>query len=297
LIYHRVRAVADPLFPDEVDADRFEQQMKALSRCCAVVPLDEAIVRLKKNSLPAAAAAITFDDGYADNHQIALPILERYRLRATFFVSSGFLNGGRMWNDTVIEALRTAKGDTLDLAELGRYDISTPGQRGKAALILLTKLKHLDFSARTKAVDKIAAIVAERLPDDLMMTHSQVRELHTAGMSIGAHTVNHPILARIDGARARCEMSESREHLQDIIRAPVALFAYPNGKPRDDYRAEHVALAKQLGFSAAFSTAPGAAHRASDLFQLPRFTPWDKASSRFMLRLIQNSLRARAETV
>ena len=297
LIYHRVRAAPDPLFPDEVDAGRFEEQMKALSRCCNIVPLDEAIVRLKKNSLPAAAAAITFDDGYADNHQVALPILKRHRLRATFFVSSGFLDGGRMWNDTVIEALRNSKGSALDLGEFGSYDVSTPVQRGKAALELLTKLKHMEFSARTKAAEDIAASVGERLPDDLMMTWSQVRELHAEGMGIGAHTVRHPILARVDAVRARSEMSEDRANLQDIIRAPVSLFAYPNGKPHDDYRAEHVALAKELGFSAAFSTAWGAAHHASDLFQLPRFTPWDKAPSRFILRLIQNSFRAQTEIV
>lgn len=293
LIYHRVHAETDPLFPTEINADEFEQQMTALSRCFHVLPLDEAVARLKKNSLPPAAAAITFDDGYADNHAIALPILRRLRLCATFFISTGFLDGGRMWNDTVIEALRRTPSDSLDLSSLGlgTHDTSTPIARVRSALSLLGRLKHLDFDARRDAVNAIARQSGTALPDDLMMTSAQVQDLHAQGMGVGAHTVNHPILATLDATRATTEIAEGRDRLQDIIRAPVTLFAYPNGKPHHDYSAEHVGMVKKLGFAAAFSTAWGAASRASDVFQLPRFTPWDKTSTAFVLRLGQNLFR------
>lgn len=106
LVYHRVLPQADPLFPSIVDAERFSLQLELLRRCFNVLPLPEALARLRNGSLPPRAACITFDDGYADNEAVALPLLRQHGLHATFFIASGFLDGGRMWNDTVIEAVR-----------------------------------------------------------------------------------------------------------------------------------------------------------------------------------------------
>jgi hypothetical protein len=72
----------------------------------------------------------------------------------------------------------------------------------------------------------------------------------------------------------------------------VRLFAYPNGSPRRDYHAEHAALARELGFDAAVSAAWGAARAGDDLYQIPRFTPWDRADWRFGLRLAHNAMRS-----
>ena len=124
------------------------------------------------------------------------------------------------------------------------------------------------------------------------MTSEQVRALHSAGMEIGAHTVTHPILAEIPLGRARHEMVASRARLEEITAAPVRLFAYPNGSPRRDYYGEHAALARELGFDAAVSAAWGAARAGDDLYQIPRFTPWDRADWRFGLRLAHNAMRS-----
>ena len=81
LIYHRVRAVRDPLFPHELDAAGFDQHLCILSSLFNVLPLEQAIARLRRGTLPERPACITFDDGYADNAEIALPILQRHHLR------------------------------------------------------------------------------------------------------------------------------------------------------------------------------------------------------------------------
>ena len=73
-----------------------------------VISLADGVAGLKRGCLPPRALSITFDDGYRDNHDIALPILLQLGLPATFFVATGFLDGGRMFNDTVIEAVRFA---------------------------------------------------------------------------------------------------------------------------------------------------------------------------------------------
>lgn len=106
LIYHRVLARPDPLFPGEVDRALFERQLRLLKRFYTVLPLSVAVQRLRDGSLPPRAACITFDDGYADNAEHALPLLRQYGLHATFFIATGYLNGGQMWNDRVIDAVR-----------------------------------------------------------------------------------------------------------------------------------------------------------------------------------------------
>ena len=289
LIYHRVRAQPDPLFPDDVDARLFHWQMDLLKRYFRVMPLLNAVQLLERGQLPARAACITFDDGYADNAEVALPILRRHGLCATFFIATGFLDGGQMWNDRVVALVRRAAGDRLDLSAegLGSFDISSPSLRRSTVGVVLEALKYLAPEQRQDAVERICGSTGA----GEMMSCAQVVALHRAGMGIGAHTVNHPILARLSDPAARVEIAHSRDRLEQIIQSAVPLFAYPNGKPGHDYGPQHVAMVRQLGFQAAVSTAWGAAGNAADRFQLPRFTPWDRSRLRFLLRMGQNMLR------
>ncbi|SFW29803.1 polysaccharide deacetylase family protein [Nitrosovibrio sp. Nv17] len=295
LIYHRVLSEPDPLFPEENDVEAFDRQMGQVTDCFNVIPLHEALRGLRKGKLPARAACVTFDDGYADNAEIALPVLRKHGIPATFFVASGVLDGGRMWNDTIIELIRRAPGTTLDLTEagLGQLEVGTDAQRRGAIDDVIGALKHLPFEQRRLRVEAIRALVAVSLPDNLMMTSDQVRHLHGAGMEIGGHTVNHPILASMeDPAAAHAEIAHGKEVLESIIRARIRFFAYPNGKPGRDYLPQHVGMVRQIGFEAAVSTAHGAARMTSDPYQLPRFTPWDRHPLRFGLRMVQNMLKS-----
>ncbi|CAL95882.1 polysaccharide deacetylase family protein [Azoarcus olearius] len=293
LIFHRVAPRPDPLFPGEVDAHRFDGILRWVSGAFRVLPLGQAVELLRQGRLPARAMAITFDDGYADNHDVALPILQRHGLSATFFVATDFLDGGRMWNDTVIEAVRRAQGGVFDLRDLalGCFDLKTPEAQRAAIDTVLTAIKHRAPEERARVVAEIGARAGAALPDDLMMTSAQVRRLHDAGMEIGGHTCSHPILAAAPSELARREIEDGKRRLETIIGASVDLFAYPNGRPAADYRAEHVEMVRAAGFKAAVSTAAGAAHAATDLFQLPRFTPWDRSPMRFGLRLMNNLRR------
>ena len=294
LMYHRVLLRPDPL-TGEVDAASFDVQMQALCEYFNVLPLEEAVERLAAGRLPARAAAITFDDGYADNLHVALPILQKHRLHATFFIANGFLDGGRMFNDTVIEAIRRLQGPTLDLPAAGLHGVPVGSMQEKRASLgsVLRAVKYLPLDARTAAAAQIAHWAGVPLPDDLMMTADELRTLAAAGMGIGGHTVNHPILTRISLDQARAEIAVNRDFLQRLLGRPVTLFAYPNGVPGQDYSAEHVTLAREAGYRAALSTSWGAASRRSDRFQLPRFTPWDREPRRFAVRLLHNLLRRR----
>ena len=290
LIFHRVRPEPDPLFPRELDAAAFRERLSWLRAWFNVLPLDDAVDGLARGSLPARAAAITFDDGYADNHDVALPILREMGVPATFFIATGFLDGGRMWNDTVIEAIRRTPRPTLDLSAMGAgvHVVGSTAERRAAVLAVIAALKHRAPAEREDAVARVAEAAGADLPVDLMMSSDKVRRLAAAGMGIGAHTITHPILASADDAMAAREIGGSREILEGLVRRPVRLFAYPNGKPTSDYRARHVAMVKEAGFAAAFSTASGAARTTDSRFELPRFTPWDASAGRWGARLARN---------
>jgi peptidoglycan/xylan/chitin deacetylase (PgdA/CDA1 family) len=286
LIYHRVLARPDPLLPELPDVRLFDRHMALLKRCFRVLPLSEAVRLLRQGGLPPRAACITFDDGYADNAEWALPILQRHELSATFFIASDYLDGGQMWNDDVIACVRQATPGMLDMSALGcgLLPVNTMQQRQQAMERLLAALKYLPYAQRLS----LSRQIAPPRGAPLMMRSDQVRHLRAAGMDIGAHTSSHPILARLPDAEAAADIATGKSALEAIVQAPVTLFAYPNGKPGTDYDHRHVAMLGKLGFTAAVSTAPGAAHAGSDPLQLPRYTPWERDRARFLLRLWAN---------
>ena len=299
LIFHRVHAQADSIFPHEPDAARFERLMRLVARIFRVMTLGEAVTCLTNGNLPSRALVITFDDGYADNAEVALPILRRCGLTASFFVSTGFLDGGRMWNDSVIECLRTCRHPALDLESfgLGHFSLAGSAERRQVIETLLPRIKYLSLAEREDAIDRLQQLCGvAALPTNLMMRSEQLRAIHEAGMEIGAHTVKHPILTTLTPAEAEYEITEGRRQLESIIDAPVDMFAYPNGKPGRDYDYSHVLLLKNLGFRGAVSTAPGVGRSGDDLFQLPRFTPWGDSMATWATRLLMNQRNTRFET-
>lgn len=294
LTFHRVLPKPDPLFPELPDAAAFEAQMRWVRDWFNVVPLRQGIEMLYAGTVPSRALAITFDDGYTDNEEIAAPILKRLGLTATFFVATGFLDGSCMWNDQVVEAIRRCKGDEMNLESLGlkRYSVATVTERQRTIIKLVLDVKHFEADRRRELVAAIEASTGSQPPKNLMMSPDQVRQLTKMGMQVGAHTVSHPILTRLGAGAALEEIASSKQHLQDILKEQVDLFAYPNGMPKRDYGAEHVKMVRECGFTAAVTTAQGAASNGSDRFQLPRFAPWDRDRLRYGARLLANFNRA-----
>lgn len=293
-IYHRVLPAPDPLFPGEVDAAQFDAQVAWITRWFTVLPLAEAVRRMQQGSLPPGAAAITFDDGYADNLQHAEPVLRRHGASATLFVATGFLDGGCMWNDRVIEAVRRTRQTVLDLPDLlpQPLPVTDLAQRRAAITQLIGRFKYLQMDARDRAVAVVERAAVVTAPDDLMLTSDALRRWHAAGQQVGAHTVNHPILAQLADDAARDEIVRGRDDLQALLDSRIGLFAYPNGRPGSDYLPAHVDMVRALGFNAAVSTSWGAASARSPIYELPRFTPWDRNRLRFGARLVQNLLSA-----
>jgi peptidoglycan/xylan/chitin deacetylase (PgdA/CDA1 family) len=262
--------------------------MEVVRRHMHPLPLEDAIDRWRRDELPPRAVAVTFDDGYADNFAVALPILRECRVPATFFIATGYLNGGRMWNDTIIEAVRRLPAGPLRLETTGLQTSITEaaGERRRLCEQIIVSVKHLEPAVRQAVANELASLCHDRLPDDLMMLDRQVRGLVAEGMTVGGHTVTHPILKKLPAEAASREIERGKKQLEALVGQPVNLFAYPNGKPGVDYGPEHAKSVQEAGFKAAFSTTRGVVSKASREWELPRFTPWDRSAHRFLARML-----------
>ena len=293
LLYHRVLGQPDPLFPDQLDAAGFDEHLSCLSQVFRILPLDDALGRLRHGTLPPRALCITFDDGYRDNVEVAIPILTRHAAVATFFVSTGFLDTGRMNYDTVVETVRRLPDQLYDLAwiGLGKRLIGDLESRRSVITEFMRRIKRHSLEERREACERLALGIQCALPTDLMMTSEHVRALPALGMSVGAHTHDHPILAHIDASDASAQIVRSRDVLAGVLGSAPTLFAYPSGKPDIDYSSSHVEMVKRAGFSGAVSVSMGTATRDSDHFQVPRFVPWDRSPRCLVLRVLAHPWR------
>lgn len=287
---HRVRLQPDPLFPAELDTFAFQRLVTHLARNYCVMRLGDAFHALRSRRLPPRALVITFDDGYADNADLVLPVLQRHGVCATFFVATGFLDGGLMWNDFVIECLRRSTRLRVDLTALGLHEmpLGSSSDRLTAIEALLPVVKYQTLVAREEMLSRLHTLCGEpELPRTLMMASAQVRDLAAAGMEVGAHTVNHPILSCESLEAATAEVTQNQRVLQALTGQPVDVFAFPNGQPGKDYRREHLDVLRACGFRCAVTTAKGIASATDDPLQLPRYTPWDRSPFRWSLRLLR----------
>lgn len=291
LTYHRVLEHPDPLLPSEPDAARFAAQMAVLATHCSVLPLPEAARRLREGTLPAAAVCITFDDGYRNNLDVATPVLQRYGLPATVFVMQNAIEAGIMWNDLVIEAVRQAPA-TLDLSMVGLGNVALPPSAERAPFVLkvLEAFKYRSMLERWTGARELYQRIVAASPPRLMLNESELQRLVRAGIDVGGHTVNHPILATLPDDEARREIVDGAEWLARVIgRWPVS-FAYPNGRPGRDFGATHMRIARDAGFELAVSTEWSCATRESDPYALPRVSFCDSPASRLAWRITRSYL-------
>jgi peptidoglycan/xylan/chitin deacetylase (PgdA/CDA1 family) len=194
-----------------------------------------------------------------------------------------------MWNDIVIESVRRTEKPELDLSAigLGVYLINSVADKAQAVESILKQIKYRPMQQRLQDVRQLADIAGVTIPTDLMMTDTQVRNLHDSGMEIGGHTMNHPILTQISAGQAREEIGTNKQQLETIVGLPITSFAYPNGQPERDFDQTHIQMLKDCGYQAAVTTAWGSATQHCDPYQIPRIGSWDQSAIKLVLRVIK----------
>jgi peptidoglycan/xylan/chitin deacetylase (PgdA/CDA1 family) len=270
LLYHRVSDEAD-VHSLAVTPEHFRAHLEWLSSQCHVVSL-EALLSSSADDLPDAAVALSFDDGYLDNLQVAAPILEAAGLPATFFLTTRWLEeAGEYWWDTLERSLLgTVALPPMLSVDLPSGPISFPTSsrdaRVEAHHRLHRELVRADLETRTRIVaavdDWSRAPRSERRP----LLADEVRSLCALpGMTIGAHGVNHLALSFQSQDVVRYEASESRLALELVTGRPVKLFAYPFGAVDN-----RVADSFRTGYDWSMSCAEAAVPFAWDAARVPR---------------------------
>lgn len=290
LIYHQVLATADPMRPSEPTAEVFDWQMRLLRDYFTPLSLDEALAHLQHNTLPANAVCVTFDDGYINNLTVAQPILAKYGIPATVYIATGFSQGQNMWNDRVIHLFADTTRSALQLDDTVVSLSDWPDRRSKAQL-WLKSLKYLPFEQRLAKVNQYYAQNQATEQAPLMMNPAQLQQLAASGVTLGAHTVHHPILKVLPEQQQLQEISTSKQQLESWLGKPVLHFAYPNGAEGIDFDDATVKLVRQAGFTSAVVTNWGVSDSTTPPLKLKRFTPWDKTAIRFHLRLTTTAVK------
>jgi peptidoglycan/xylan/chitin deacetylase (PgdA/CDA1 family) len=291
LVYHRVGERGVDPWHLKVEPDVFAGQMATLARDWCALSLAELAEGLERDRLPERAVAVTFDDGYADNLEVAAPILLEQKIPATFFVTTGLVDGDRppWWDELaslLLEPDRLPSTLTLSIADgqhwripplgsddQGSADAIPPwkarrGTRLRTFYEVWLALRDLDPPTREAALEEISDWSGQPRPTGrVMLTWDQLRELAALpGVELGAHTVTHPDLPNCSREEAHAQIADGAEQLRGRVGVEVDQFAYPFG----NWNAGLARLVAELGFRAAYTTDGIPISRSSSAHALPR---------------------------
>ncbi len=272
LCYHRVLPEAEKsayFAPDlVVTPAAFRVHCETLARRFTVMTLADAYEALRAGRAHAKPlVAITFDDGYQDNHQFAAPVLAQAGLRGTFFAIADLANtSSSPWYDRMARAIQSLNGQGRGVAADGTLTVAGPSAASPRQVV--AQAKKLDSARRAKLVDSLVQ-AAGRAVDagaDRMMTWDELKALQRQGHEIGSHSCSHEILPLLDDAALALEIRESKLKLEAALGTPVRTLCYPNG----DYDARTLRLAQQSGYLCAVTTRNGANEGSAPPYELKR---------------------------
>lgn len=235
LMYHRI---LQDEFINGLTPQEFEKQIVYISKHFNVVSLEDLLRDAKNNSVQPYSLALTFDDGHYDFYTHAWPILKKYNLPVSLYITTGFVDGTTwLWPDLLKYILLNSNTAILNVENLG--DISTH------------KIEHhiswhklgdycltLNVEARNSLLYRLAAdakIAVSDTPEPPFhsVTWQQIQEMHKAGLVVGSHTVTHPILSSLPTENLHYELATSASAIQQYLGAAPAGICYPNGRPED----------------------------------------------------------------
>ena len=273
---HRFSVAPDPRRTDREELGRFIDRLAAECEC---LTMRDLACRLDDPTPPSRPlAAITVDDGYADFHEVALPLLRERGIPATVYATAGFVDGRCwLWWDALRWLIDHHPAGTIVLQLQGRtfsLEINDPASRSAAWSQVADHLVTRN-ACRAAALDGLAASSGIPLPPSpaaeyAAMSWSQLRDCAEAGVEIGGHTMTHAFLPSLDDEALTLELGGAKALIESRLGRPVETFAYPNGMPCDwTPRVEQAVVA--AGYSAAVLAHPRR-FKAAERFRLGRWS-------------------------
>ena len=279
LTYHSIQTQPLP-FPvwHHLDAARFEAHIAYLARHFRCVALSTLLDEMRGGRIVPYTVALTFDDGYRDNLTVALPILQRYRVPATLFVTTGFVGGTQLlWPEQVACTLALTKIPVLAFVNVS-YALVSNAQKGIAYRQLARVFKNTppeNIPTQLSALLLSAEVTPEQLRSSAWhkslqpLDWNEVQTLQASGLfEFGAHTQTHRRLSALPDAEAEREITTPKQILENHV-GPIHYFAYPHGST-GDYTDEHRAMAVRAGYSAVFTADTQTVTSRTDPYAVPR---------------------------
>ena len=290
LLFHKVPKISNFFETSEINLIEFERTLEMAQQIFKILPLEDAMLAVKRGNLPPRSACITFDDGYSDWMDGVVPVLEKKDAHATFFITTGQFNRIALWNERILHSISHTTVYILNFKSYGlpEFHLSSPESKESAIIQINNFIKYQTPDVKECFLQELESqciVCKDTVP---VMTINELRSLHSKGFGIGAHSITHPILSRCDPNFAFEEIAGSREELTSLIGAPIKSFAYPNGIPGKDFGIEHVAMLKKAGYSYGFTTRSGYASQQTSCWEIPRFTPWGKSRITVDLQFARN---------
>jgi peptidoglycan/xylan/chitin deacetylase (PgdA/CDA1 family) len=258
-----------------------------------------------KREMPENAVAVTFDDGYRDIYTCAYPVLSRYGIPATVFVSTGFIETGRMfWWDAICRILRHVKKQELELTNIrprktgfsenagARLRVRSGEEKVAAANRLFSEFKQLHADGIDAALEMLRlelGVEPAAQDDDLMLTWQEMQSM-SQWVDFESHTVTHPLLSRVPVESAAQEIEGSKRELETRLGRPVVGFAYPWGQ-KETFTEAVKDILRSRGFRYACASSYGSVSCESDRFELPRVDLGEMRRPSFMTRHLTYSLQ------
>jgi peptidoglycan/xylan/chitin deacetylase (PgdA/CDA1 family) len=264
LNYHRIGDPATTRFDHGVFSgtpEHLDRQIRLVRNHAEIVSPKDVPSLLSADAPRGRHVLLTFDDGYRDNYELAFPVLRAQGVRATFFLNSGFMDNPRpTWNDTLSWMVRSSTKPELPASRWIPEALSLDPAHIGASVARVQGVYpnlHEDPVQTASYLADMAEITGSGFPPadlsrDLWMTWDMAREMHAAGMEIGGHTVDHPVLADVSPERQAAEIIGVRDRLRGEIGEAPASFAYPYGG-KHQFSSVTQELVAQHGYTHAFS--------------------------------------------
>jgi peptidoglycan/xylan/chitin deacetylase (PgdA/CDA1 family) len=292
LFYHRVQrnpVGVDSLGRKPLTAEEFERHLRHLARFWRVIRLEGAAEALASGQgWPSNSVVITFDDGYRDNYTVALPWLEKYKLPATFFVVSGAIDGNALWYDQVDKWFEESTATSLRWSKMdSELSIKTPAERRQVLSRVRSMLKAVGGRELAEALAELRSQLGtgpadHQREDRSVLTWDDLRHMAASEfVTIGAHTVTHPILSNLQREEIRAEIEGSCLRITQELNRPVRFFAYPDGA----YNSTAQSIVREAGLVACATRGGGFNPAGSDLTALRRLGAEGLSQSQFALYL------------
>jgi peptidoglycan/xylan/chitin deacetylase (PgdA/CDA1 family) len=284
-LFHRVSPERDPLW-DPMDPVLFEKCLRYISERFELITIED----IPHTQLSERHATISFDDGYKDNIVHALPILEKYKIKASFYVVTDCVNKQLpVWTYHLDYLFKHTRRKELDMhfgflpEALRVKELPDAAQRIRYIRKLKPFLKSVTHEQCLQVISHVSAMYHDVTLPELMMSREDLKLLQSLGHTIGSHTVSHPLLATMtDENELRKEIQNSREELFRLLGSYPLTISYPAGS----YNAKVVELSRESGYQLGLTVKQDVYDpRRDHLFEIPRIELYNEAWWKTRLRI------------